>query len=96
MHGSIPTPMMICSGSTFWADRNKIKKCLTDAFACGTLNMSQARADWKEANMTFVVYHGWAFPEKVAEFKTLKKAIAFIEGQKWPDEWCYEKKKVEK
>ena len=51
MHGSIPIPMMPHSGSTFWADRNKIKKCLTFAFACGTLNMSQARANWKEENM---------------------------------------------
>jgi hypothetical protein len=40
---------------------------------------------------TYVVYHGWAFSEKKAEFKTLKKALDFIESQEWPDEWCYEK-----
>ena len=40
---------------------------------------------------TYIVYHGWAFPEKVAEFKTLKKAIEFITSQEWPDEWCFEK-----
>jgi len=52
MLGSIPIPMMLCSRSTFWADRNKIKKYLTDAFACGNLNMSQARAKpEKEENM---------------------------------------------
>jgi hypothetical protein len=45
---------------------------------------------------TYVVYHGWAFPYKVAEFKTLKKAIAFIESQKCSDDWCYEKVEVEK
>ena len=46
--------------------------------------------------MSYYVYHGCAFLKFEQEFKTLKKTIAFIEGQKWPDEWCYEKKKVEK
>ena len=55
---------------------------------------TKARQDKKGQKMkkyTYIVYHGWAFPEKVAEFKTLKKAIAFIVGQEWPDEWCFEK-----
>lgn len=39
----------------------------------------------------YIVYHGWAFPEKIEEFKTLKKAISFIESQEYPDEYCYEK-----
>lgn len=38
----------------------------------------------------YVVYHGWAFGEKVAEFKSLKKAIAFIENQECPNDWCFE------
>lgn len=38
----------------------------------------------------YVVYHGWVFSERVAEFKSLKKAIAFIESQEYPDEWCFE------
>lgn len=38
----------------------------------------------------YIVYHGWAFSEKVAEFRTLKKAVAFIEAQEWPDEYCFE------
>ena len=41
----------------------------------------------------YIVYHGWYFSEKVAEFKTLKKAIAFIESQEWPDEYCFEVEK---
>ena len=39
----------------------------------------------------YVIYHGWAFPEKITEFKTLKKAIAFIESQEDADCWCFEK-----
>ena len=44
----------------------------------------------------YIIYHGWAFPEKVTEFKTLKEAIAFIESQEDADCWCYEKWKMEK
>ena len=39
----------------------------------------------------YKVYHGWAFPEYVAEFRSLEKAIAFIKSQKDYDCWCYEK-----
>ncbi len=39
----------------------------------------------------YKVFHGWAFPEFVCEFKTLKKAVAFIEAQEDPDCWCFEK-----
>lgn len=38
----------------------------------------------------YVVYHGWYFSEKVAEFKTLKKAIDFIKSQEYSEEYCYE------
>lgn len=38
----------------------------------------------------YIVYHGWAFGEKVAEFDSKKKALAFIEKQEDPDEWCYD------
>ena len=37
----------------------------------------------------YIVYHGWAFSEKVAEFRSKREAIAFIEKQECPDEWCY-------
>jgi len=38
----------------------------------------------------YIVYHGWMSREKVAEFDSKKKAIAFIEKQADPDEWCYD------
>lgn len=39
------------------------------------------------------VYHGWAFPEFVAQFKSLKKAMEFILSQECPDDWCWEEEK---
>jgi len=39
----------------------------------------------------YKVFHGWAFPEFVEEFKSLKKAIQFIESKEDSDCWCYEK-----
>lgn len=44
---------------------------------------------------TYKVYHGWAFPEYITEFKSMKKAVAFIEAQEHPDEWCFEKEALE-
>lgn len=38
----------------------------------------------------YIVYHGWVSGEKVAEFDSKKKALAFIEKQEDPDEWCYD------
>ena len=40
------------------------------------------------------VYHGWAFSEYVVLFMTMKNAIKFIEAQEYPDEWCFEKVKI--
>lgn len=47
----------------------------------------------KDKSMKYVykVYHGWAFPEYVTQFTSLKKAIAFIEAQKDSDCWCCER-----
>ena len=42
--------------------------------------------------MIYVVYHGWIDGEKVAEFKTMKQAVKFIESQKEPSEYCFEKR----
>lgn len=39
------------------------------------------------------VYYGWAFSEYVVSFKTVKSAVKYIEAQKNPDEWCFEKSK---
>jgi len=39
----------------------------------------------------YKVYHGWAFPEYVTEFHSLKKAIEYIEQQPDVECWCYEK-----
>lgn len=38
----------------------------------------------------YIVYHGWTICEKVAEFDSKKKALAFIEKQEDSDEWCYD------
>lgn len=38
----------------------------------------------------YIVYHGWVSGEKVTEFDSKKKALAFIEKQKDPDEWCFD------
>lgn len=38
----------------------------------------------------YIIYHGWAFGEKVAEFDSKKQALAFIEKQEDSDEWCYD------
>lgn len=62
------------SGSTFWANRNKIKKRLTNAFACGTLNMSQARADWKEDIMK--EFHWITDEERRAERAYIRRELA--------------------
>lgn len=42
----------------------------------------------------YKVYHGWAFPEYVTEFKSVKKAIAFIESQEDSDCWCFDKVEI--
>ena len=40
----------------------------------------------------YIVYHGWIDGEPVAEFKTVKKAVKYIESQEYPEEYCFEKK----
>lgn len=41
----------------------------------------------------YIVYHGWIDGEPVAEFKTMKQAVKYIESQKRPDEYCFEKER---
>lgn len=38
----------------------------------------------------YIVYHGWIDGEPVAEFKTVKRAVKYIESQKRPEEYCFE------
>lgn len=39
----------------------------------------------------YIVYHGWIDGMVVAEFKTMKQAVKFIEEQDYPEEYCFEK-----
>ena len=39
----------------------------------------------------YIVYHGWIDGIVVAEFKTMKQAVKFIEEQDVPEEYCFEK-----
>lgn len=38
----------------------------------------------------YIVYHGWINGEPVAEFRTVKGAVKYIESQKRPEEYCFE------
>ena len=42
-------------------------------------------------NIKYVVFHGWLSDEPVAEFKSKKKAIQFIESQTDSDCWLFDK-----
>lgn len=41
----------------------------------------------------YIVYHGWIDGMVVAEFKTMKQAVKYIESQERPDEYCFEKER---
>lgn len=41
----------------------------------------------------YIVYHGWIDGERVAEFKTIKQAVKYIESQENAEEYCFEKER---
>ena len=43
----------------------------------------------------YIVYHGWIDGEPVAEFRTVKKAVKYIESQEYPEEYCFEDSRKE-